>query len=202
MTRWTAQVEALERGRTRKVTLACADEPLSFAETLQLWQGERDFRAFFLALLAEAPFPAYFWETPPVTRTSVARPFEFVLVDSPALASATPDAAAFGKHFARADGSITTFWNLGRDALLVAPCPEADCPEAELDVYPHLAAFARGAPEEQQHALWRAVGAAVEAQLGEAPLWVSTSGLGVYWLHVRLDSWPKYVTFRPYREGA
>jgi hypothetical protein len=29
--------------------------------------------------------------------------------------------------------------------------------------------------------------------------WVSTSGLGVPWVHVRLDERPKYFQFGPYR---
>ncbi|MDF9799652.1 hypothetical protein OKW21_004915 [Catalinimonas alkaloidigena] len=29
---------------------------------------------------------------------------------------------------------------------------------------------------------------------------MSTSGLGVYWLHIRLDSRPKYYQFDPYRK--
>ena len=33
-------------------------------------------------------------------------------------------------------------------------------------------------------------------------LWVSTSGLGVYWLHVRLDSYPKYYQHAPYKNAA
>ena len=94
----------------------------------------------------------------------------------------------------RRQEGVATFWNLGRDALLVAPAPIADA-----SVYSSLAAFVRGAPEEQQHALWQRVADAAREQLGEDPLWISTSGLGVYWLHVRLDSRPKYYTHGAYR---
>ena len=34
------------------------------------------------------------------------------------------------------------------------------------------------------------------------PTWVSTAGGGVAWLHVRLDSAPKYYTHRPYTRFA
>ena len=37
---------------------------------------------------------------------------------------------------------------------------------------------------------------------GDAPTWVSTAGGGVAWLHVRLDSAPKYYTHRPYTRFA
>jgi hypothetical protein len=43
---------------------------------------------------------------------------------------------------------------------------------------------------------------AVDEQLGEQPLWLSTAGTGIFWLHVRLDSRPKYYTYQPYREST
>ncbi len=78
--------------------------------------------------------------------------------------------------------------------MLVAPAPQGP-PRA----YAHLAVFARHAPASQQDALWQAVGHAVADRLATEPLWLSTSGLGVGWLHVRLDERPKYYTYAPYR---
>ena len=69
-------------------------------------------------------------------------------------------------------------------------------------IYAHLGAFARGAPSQQQHGFWRMVGAETAARLSDRPLWLSTNGLGVAWLHARLDSWPKYYSYRPYRAMA
>jgi hypothetical protein len=63
----------------------------------------------------------------------------------------------------------------------------------------------RGAPEEQQLELWRQVGEQVAENLqtyvksDEQPLWLSTDGSGVPWLHVRLDSKPKYIKHLEYR---
>jgi hypothetical protein len=104
-----------------------------------------------------------------------------------------PEPAAFAGHFAPAQ-VVAIFANRGGDALLVAPAPQ-EPPGA----YAHLAAFARQAPMSQQHALWQAVGDAVARRLSTVPLWLSTSGLGVAWLHVRLDERPKYYTYAPYR---
>ena len=83
------------------------------------------------------------------------------------------------------------------DATLVVPSPRG--PDA---AYGHLAAFVRGASEAQNHALWEAVGEAVEERLNQRPLWLSTAGGGVSWLHVRLDARPKYYAYRPYAEAA
>ena len=33
---------------------------------------------------------------------------------------------------------------------------------------------------------------------GAMPTWLSTAGMGVSWLHVRLDSQPKYYGFAAY----
>jgi hypothetical protein len=191
---WDASVDDLEPGRVRRFVLRRDGMRLRYSDVLALWQGDGAFRSFFLSLLAAAPFEAFFWECPPISAANADRTFEFVLVDCPALANLPPDPHAFARHCPGAPNGIATFWNLGRDARLVAPCPQAP-----LAVYPHIAAFARGAPEAQQHALWRAVGSEVERQLSARPLWLSTSGLGVAWLHVRLDSQPKYYSFGPYR---
>ena len=84
--------------------------------------------------------------------------------------------------------------NLGHDAYLIAPN------RSNGHSYPHLAAFARNAPMHIQHQFWRAVGDAVSDHISDRPLWLSTSGLGIAWLHVRLDARPKYYTHQPYRE--
>jgi hypothetical protein len=60
----------------------------------------------------------------------------------------------------------------------------------------------RQGPPEQVHELWRVVAASMEARLGTEPTWLSTAGMGVSWLHVRLDSQAKYYGYAPYRNGG
>ena len=141
---------------------------------------------------ATLAFDAYCWECPPVTAQTLSREFECVFVSSPALARMPQDSEAFAEHF-RPDRSVVTFDNLGGDAMLVAPCPGG-----EGSNYSHLASFVATAPAPQQDALWQAVGRAMEKRIGARPLWVSTAGLGVAWLHVRLDDRPKYYRHAPY----
>jgi Family of unknown function (DUF6940) len=195
---WTIDSEIIGAG-VRRVTVAHDRRPLSYADALAGWQEDEDFRAFFIRLLSEVPFAAYLWETPPITRATVARDFECVFAESPALARFAPDPQAFARHFDAAGPSegVVAFPNLGGDAYLVAPTPRA-----EPGAYPHLAAFARRAPADQQDAFWRTVGAETAARLSDRPLWLSSCGLGVAWLHARLDSWPKYYTHQPYRTAA
>lgn len=192
---WDAQTETLDAGRVRRVRLLCDGKPVSYAATIEAWQSDEAFRSFFTALLAEAPYPAYLWETPPITRPTSRRAFEFVLADSPTLAGFAPDPNSFASHFtaSAAAEKIAVFPNLGGDAVLVAPTPDAS-----LDAYTHLAAFVRSAPSAQQHDFWRIVGATLASRLGARPLWLSTNGLGIAWLHARLDLRPKYYSFEPY----
>ena len=144
------------------------------------------------AFLRDAPFAAFSWETPPLTPGGADRPAEMVLVDNPWLARAVADSAPF--EGALGDAPIGTFPNLGGDALLIVPNPRV-APKAT-----HLAEFVRQARPEISDALWSAVGKAVCARLASGlwPFWVSTAGMGVSWLHVRLDNQPKYYRHRPY----
>lgn len=194
---YTTEIKQLSDGRVLRHRLFRGEEPLSWSDVLDRWQKDPLFRSFFMSLLADAPYPAYFWETPPVTISTITETFEFVLVESQVLAGVRSDRQAFANHFAAVaeDESVIKFSNLGGDAMLVVPCPRGP-----LSAYSQISEFARRAPENQQHQLWAIVGATLKQQLGDQPVWLSTSGLGVYWLHIRLDATPKYYTHRPYRD--
>lgn len=51
----------------------------------------------------------------------------------------------------------------------------------------------------QTTSLWRAVSDAIARRIGPRPVWLSTAGAAVAWLHVRLDDRPKYYAYSPYR---
>lgn len=198
MTSYRTNIAELNDGNALRFTLLADDVPLSWSAVIEQWQNVSAFRSFFTSILVDVPFPAYFWETPPVTSSSIDQEFEFVLVNSQQLAGIHTDQHSFANRFASAqhDASVIQFANLGGDATLVVPCPGEP-----LSAYSQLATFSREAPVEQQHELWKLVGATIERQLGENPVWVSTSGLGVYWVHIRLDAYPKYYTHESYRHA-
>lgn len=131
-----------------------------------------------------------------MSRATADRPFEYVLVPSLALARVRPDPGPFGGRFTPGQ-PVSTFPNRGGDAVLVVPSPEA-CPR---QAGAHLARFVCDAPEVLIHSLWIELGRAVQEWwiAREDALWTSTSGLGVHWLHLRLDSRPKYYQHAPYR---
>ncbi len=130
---------------------------------------------------------------------SLGQPFEFVLVDSPQMAAVAVNPTAFAGYFTEspAGESIVSFPNTGNDASLLVPCPLASTA-----AYASIATFSRQAPAVQQHALWQAAGAALEHAVQQQTVWLSTSGLGVAWLHLRLDQRPKYYNYAPYRQVA
>lgn len=191
-----ATIEPIPGGKAQRYTFGAPR--LSYAAFLERLREDESFREDWIELLAEAPFAAYCWETPPVKRCSIDRPFEFMLLAAPSLSDARPEPGPFRQHFANAsDREVVVFPNLGGDAVLLAPTPRAN-----LASYPHLAAFSRLAPRDQQHTLWQVVGEVMQAALGDQPIWLSTAGTGVYWLHLRLDSYPKYYIWAAYRRSA
>lgn len=194
------------------------DESEQGAVTVEQWAramaaaDEKDPAIVLLnKVIASTPFQAVYFETPPVTATlaSLQQPMEFVLVDAPQLDQAAsnhrPDVDAFGEPFAAAASEYgAVFANLGGDAVLVAPKPLL-AEQEDLACYIHLASFVRRAPPHQVAALWSMVVQAYLDQLTkerQQPVWFSTSGLGIFWLHFRLDTVPKYYSFEPYKSSS
>jgi hypothetical protein len=193
--KWSLDAAQPDAGTHRWGAVATAAGPLSFADVAAGWAESARFREFWIGALRTVPIAAYCWECPPQHVHSQRAPFECVFVASPSLARMPQEPEAFAGHF-RGDRDVAGFANLGGDAWLVAPAPE----RAEAD-FAHLAAFTATASAARQDALWQAVGAALKARVGARPLWLSTAGHGVAWLHVRLDSRPKYYRHAAYRDG-
>lgn len=168
---------------------------MSFADVIAGWRADADFRRFFLHELAATTYQAFFWEMPPIRRGRIEIEYEYVAIRSESLTCCEADPDAYAAQLNDAMKTVVAFPNLGGDALLVAPRPMA-----ALQTYAHIAAFVRAAPPAQQHALLQTLAGAIDQVLDktERPIWISTSGLGVAWLHVRLDTWPKYYQHRPY----
>jgi hypothetical protein len=190
---WSATSTQLSENQGLRFELQLNARPATVSEVIGAWRDDASFRTLFNALLVDAPYRGFRWETPPVTASTLARHFEFVLLDSPRLVR-RPEPQAFAEHFTNSPSGVAVFPNLGGDAIMIVPCPLA-----EPSAYGHLAAFVRLAPEAQRHALWQTVGDAMAQRVGPKPLWLSTAGAGVSWLHVRLDDQPKYYGFDPYR---
>jgi hypothetical protein len=191
-----ATINTIEPNRITRYTLTRNAAALSFSEVLDLWQSDSDFRNYFTQLLADSPFAAYRWETPSLTASNATQAFQFVLLDAPGFCERKTDQEAYSSYFTAddTDHGVVSFANLGGDATLVVPSPRTT-----IEAYGHLAAFIRKAPRPQLDAFWRIVSNCVKARIGKSPLWLSTAGGGVAWVHVRIDSGPKYYGYSRYR---
>lgn len=158
-------------------------------------QVSNEFVLTFNQTLVDSTFGAFFWEVKPVDEHKLDDTFEFVLVNSSALLGIAQDEATFGKYFDKAE-MVVSFPNIRGDAELVVPTPFSKHTE-----YAHLAKFIRSADEEQILAFWKLVASTYKIKIGRNTKWLSTSGLGVYWLHVRVDSRPKYYQHYEYKNA-
>lgn len=191
--RYESPSETLDE-RTIRFTVTDSSGALSWRKVLAGWRNDPELGDTLGRALADLPFGAFRWETPAMTVDRLDARFECVAVDDPSL-DVRPDPSPFWEHL-RGDREVVRFANLGGDALLVVPCRR----DGER-TYSHLANFLRGAPRDQQRELWRAVSVAMSERLGDRPVWLSTAGGGVAWLHVRLDDTPKYYAHVPYRDS-
>ncbi len=168
--------------------------PISHHRFLELLNGSGDFRTFYNAFLAESGYEAFLWENKPVTSHNLEEQYECNILDSPYLAGKAPDTETFRQYFEESK-NVVTFLNLGRDARLIVPCPQQD-----KSTYPHIGTFVRNGNKQQIDDFWRITAEQMLSHIGEQPRWLSTSGLGVFWLHARIDSKPKYYQTVEYKQ--
>lgn len=189
-------------GKSIRVRVRKGTEPLPWGSVLEMWSKSVVFQSFFTKALSAAPYKAALWECVPVSAQTLETPFEFALLDSVPLARLRADCARFRSYFSGPEsaGGIVSFPNLGKNATLVVPIRDsAKCDQT----HAHLLTFLRGAEPSQTAAFWRVLAGNVMAELKSRPqghpLWVSTHGLGVPWLHARIDEKPKYFSYAAFR---
>ena len=188
-------IRTIETKSIIKTKIRNTNRDLKTTEAFQLLSASESFRSFFTATLVANSFEAFYWEVPPVSITSLAHPFEFVQTNAPPLLGISADPNPFSNQF---KGShlpmVLSFENLGGDALLIVPTPMSD-----KSCYGHLASFLRAAPFSQVQSFWKITADSIATRIAPAPIWLSTAGLGVAWLHLRIDSRPKYFRYEPYK---
>lgn len=90
--------------------------------------------------------------------------------------------------------SVVSFPNISGDTILVVPNEVSSS-----DNYTHLANFIRCGNKQQIDEFWRCVVGNYSSAIGTNPTWLSTAGLGVSWLHVRICNAPKYYRYEKYK---
>lgn len=168
--------------------------PISNRKFLELLQDSQPFREFYNGFLAETDYEAFFWENKPMTDQNLDNDYECNILNSTFLAKRSPDSQTFRQYFDKTK-QVVTFPNLGNDAKLIVPCPQK-----EDSCYTHIGSFVRNADKEQIDEFWKIIGHETLREIGSKPKWLSTSGLGVFWLHVRIDTIPKYYQTKEYKK--
>ncbi|MCO6046432.1 hypothetical protein NG895_21245 [Aeoliella sp. ICT_H6.2] len=194
---WTENVTSLAAERCQRIELTGDGQPVTVRDFYEALATHETHRRSFSNLVTSFGYRALRWETPPLDPSSADQPFECVVLDSPGL-DRPASRSAFKEHFTQSwPDDVAVFKNLSGDATLIVPCPMGSD-----SAYCHLASFLREAPAQQTDAMWRAVAMAVLDGLSDRRMWVNTAGGGVPWLHVRLDSRPKYYRHAAYRAMA
>ena len=190
--------------RSKKFRIKKDNQEITFDKFFHLLQEDEEFQSDLVEILRKG-IPglddqeevAYFFECAPFSSMNYNKDsFEFVLIPADSLNGVEPDSGSFAEHFSQGV-DVVSFENLGGDALLISPIPLS----GNHNIYRHLEAFVRGAPNHQVRDLLKKMGEEslkmIQARDGKK-IWLSTCGTGIYWLHVRLDSYPKYYSYRPY----
>jgi hypothetical protein len=192
---WKLETIEESQGKIWKHRVSDDNSELNFDQVIELWQHEPAFNEWFIDRLLKVPAVAIRWETPALTRDSLKQTFEYVAVSSPGL-DRTANPSAFANQFEPASGrEVLAFENLGRNAIMIVPTPSKTSND-----FCHLLSFLRNADRPQAVELFQVVGQQLKKRVGRKPVWLSTAGGGVAWLHVRLDDRPKYYSYSLYRE--
>jgi len=181
----------LNSGAIEKYSFQIGEAPLSFSQFFDFLSSNHVFRKVFCDELKSSSFEAAAFETPCISKGTLKNPAEFVLVSHSELNRLKPDSVTFQKYYK--DTLACSFLNLGKDAMLVVPTPGL-----EKQDYSHLMSFMRSAPEEQLDEFWALSAKSILDRVSVKAQWVSTAGLGVHWLHLRICDMPKYYRFKPY----
>ena len=96
------------------------------------------------------------------------------------------DLKTFSKHFQKNKYAVS-FPNLSGDTILVVPQPRSG------KKFTNIYHFMKNASQIQQKELWKLVARETRKMLKKYDnIWVSSHGLGVDYLHIRICSYPKY----------
>ncbi len=189
---WNVKKTIVKDARIEKFQILENDQLLTFKKVIDLWISNADFRVFYSGILTSSPFQSFFWEHPPLTKDDIDNDYEFVLVRSSQLHLTQAERQDFEEHF-QGDELVVAFPNLGKNAQLIVPTPDR-----KDEIYNHFGNFLKHASAEQIHDFWKLVGECFEQSLTDQKRWLSTAGLGVFWLHVRIDQRPKYYKYGQY----
>lgn len=120
--------------------------------------------------------------------------YEEKIIECPILNNLHQNIIPFENYiYAHYDKAVTSFYNSSRTAKLVIPIPQSD------KNFTTLKDFIDNASENHQKQFWKCVAYEIR-QMNKLhkKIWVSTHGLEVGYLHVRIDTYPKYYVTKEF----
>lgn len=167
---------------------------LSVAEVFSYLLDQPEFsRCFTQALLAN-DYLAVRWECRGIDKRRMPNPFECVVLHDPTL-HRPADLSAFRAYLpTTAFDEVAVFRNLSGEALLVVPGQGTQGSD-----FSHLKQFLLTASTSHIQLLLQNLAKHVLQELGDTPIYPNTAGDAVPWLHCRIDRFPKYYGYLPYR---
>ena len=192
---WSLEISGKNEHATR-YKIKNENDYLTFRQVFNYWKSSSSFTDFYCNILKDIDYPAFFWEHPGLNEQHLDRTYEFILQNSRMLDARQVNENAFSKYIHK-DVQAVEFFNLGKDARLVVPTKKGPS-----EIYKHLAVFIRNASAEQVHEFFKLIGETIFEQIKNEPMiWLNTAGQGVIWLHVRMDTRPKYYKTATYRNA-
>lgn len=168
----------------------------------KLSEADTEVSESFAKLFNDLKWNGVFFECKPIKpSTAASDTVEFRIIETNAFTKAVKNPSTYKSHFDAqcSKAAAAVFPNPDNTSMLVSPCPTAELEGT------HVKVFMSSATLEQRNGLLKVVGKELLDQIGKGgdkAVWLSTSGLGVSWLHVRFDTKPKYYTTLEYKKTA
>ena len=216
-------------GKTDGSRMETTDRNVTIASWIDILRNSKSERDQFVQTLLLLPdnvlqWDAVFFETKGASKLNhETKSMEFVLVKAPAERFQRADSDTFQSQFSSCSTSnknenyshVCAFDSLRGDARLITPLPPSSSStnkhthnDPHIDDYTDILSFVRSVSYSPLNAI--VMDHLLQLTLREyhkllnmepaSTVWLSTSGLGVSWLHIRLDSRPKYYSYREFAQ--
>lgn len=153
-----------------------------------------------MASLKNCPFEEYYLEFNPVSyNNSEETLFEYVLIKTSGFNSNSNINVFGSKQLNTNSSNIYVFPNISNTSILISPHYNHNY---DINTYAHIGSFMKSENLIQQFNLLQKMFMVYKELLNANPqkkFWLSTHGKGVAWLHIRIDSVSKYITWNKYK---
>jgi hypothetical protein len=155
-------------------------------------------REKIINIFMNSDFDAIFWEFPLIKGNDDTE-FVFIKTDPKLFGHANPK--IYSNYFINEnENSAVIFKNISGDTLLISPTPS----NGKNDEYSsHIMNFMKRSNNiMQKHNLLKMIGTIMTKNIKEGKtIYMSTHGLGVPWVHIRISRIPKYYQYKKYVEN-